>query len=98
MNSGPQVYIITGANRGYGLAIAKTLVAEIAEPNQLHLILVGRVSASLAAVATELQGTATTHVVDSVDFSCMDKLDHNIERIFDVYQVSSINKRSSYHF
>ncbi|KAI8055062.1 hypothetical protein BDF22DRAFT_741651 [Syncephalis plumigaleata] len=86
MNSGVQVYIITGANRGYGLAIAKALAAEIADPAKLHLILVGRNFVSLANATEELEGLATTYLVYSVNFSCMDELDNNIDRIFSAYR------------
>ncbi|KAI9595675.1 hypothetical protein BDF19DRAFT_61513 [Syncephalis fuscata] len=86
MSSGAQIYIITGANRGFGHAVAKALAERVNDPNLLHLILVGRNATGLQAVATELQTKATTYIVDSVDMSSMDLLDSNLERIFTTYK------------
>lgn len=50
------LFVITGGNRGFGLAIANALKADQASQHSTSIILVGRDSATLEQAATSLNG------------------------------------------
>jgi sepiapterin reductase len=81
--SEPSIYIITGANRGFGYAVANAIAQSTTlTSGSVHLILVGRNTTALEKVATTLsQPHIQTHVVGEVDFGQLDALDQNLDRL-----------------
>ncbi|EPB85896.1 sepiapterin reductase [Mucor circinelloides 1006PhL] len=61
------VYIITGANRGFGKAIAETIASKVNQ-NRISFILVGRDQSQLESVKFDDNKFITCHYIANADF------------------------------
>ncbi|CAO0789543.1 unnamed protein product [Mucor circinelloides] len=61
------VYIITGANRGFGKAIAETIASKVNQ-NRISFILVGRDQSQLESVKFDDNKLITCHYIANADF------------------------------
>lgn len=86
------VYIITGANRGFGKAIAETIASKVNQ-NRVSFILVGRDQSQLESVKFDDNKFITCHYIANADFQGAKEAQVSvIDKISNLIKVWYINR------